>query len=152
MKIPETREIVTEARRHKSGLGALFTGASEAGKAAAAAAIARQLGRELRVIDLSNVVSKYIGETEKNINRIFDEAEASDAVLLFDEADVLFGKRSDVKDSHDRHANQEVSHLLQRMEGYAGLVILATNQQTNIDAAFLRRLRFVVDFPVPPAG
>jgi SpoVK/Ycf46/Vps4 family AAA+-type ATPase len=151
VKIPETREIVTEARRHKGGLGALFTGSSGAGKTVAAAAIARQLGRQLHVVDLSGVVSKYIGETEKNLNRIFDQAAVSDAVLLLDEADALFGKRSEVKDSHDRYANQEVSYLLQRIEAYAGLVILATNQQTNIDPAFLRRLRFIVDFPVPAA-
>lgn len=151
MTIPETREIVTEARHRKGGLGALFTGPSGAGKTVAAAAIARQLGRQLHVVDLSGVVSKYIGETEKNLNRIFDQVQASDAVLLLDEADALFGKRSEVNDSHDRYANQEVSYLLQRIEACSGLVILTTNRNTDIDAAFLRRFRFVIDFPVPAA-
>ncbi len=152
MRIPETREIVTEARQRKGGLGVLFTGALGAGKTVTAAAIARQLGRQLHVVDLSSVVSKYIGETEKNLNRVLDQAEVSDAVLLFDEADALFGKRSEVKDSHDRYANIEVSYLLQRLEAHAGLVILATNQKTDIDPAFLRRVRFVVDFPLPGAA
>ncbi len=134
MKIPETREIVQRRARRTGGLGALFTGPSGTGKTVAAAAIARELGRPLQVVDLSRVVSKYIGETEKNIDRIFAEAEASGAVLLLDEADALFGKRSEVSDSHDRYANQEVSYLLQRIEACSGLVILTTNQPNDIDA------------------
>jgi SpoVK/Ycf46/Vps4 family AAA+-type ATPase len=113
------------------------------------------LGRELRLdlyrIDLSQVVSKYIGETEKNLRRVFDAAEGSGAILLFDEADALFGKRSEVKDSHDRYANIEVGYLLQRMEAYSGLAILTTNQRGALDPAFLRRIRFIVEFPFPDA-
>src|SRR5262249_59054368 len=104
---------------------------------------------DLYRIDLSSVVSKYIGETEKNLRRVFDAAENSGAILLFDEADALFGKRSEVKDSHDRYANIEVSYLLQRMEVYRGLAILTTNLKENLDPAFMRRLRFVVHFPFP---
>ena len=115
----------------------------------AAEVIAGELGLDLYRIDLSAVVSKYIGETEKNLRRLFDAAEAGGAVLLFDEADALFGKRSEVKDSHDRYANLEVAYLLQRMESYRGLAILTTNLRTNVDQAFLRRLRFVVQFPFP---
>jgi SpoVK/Ycf46/Vps4 family AAA+-type ATPase len=133
------------------GLAVLFTGESGTGKTMAAEILAAGLGLELYRIDLSSVVSKYIGETEKNLARVFDAAEASGAVLLFDEADALFGKRSEVKDSHDRYANIEVSYLLQRMEAYRGLAILTTNQKTALDPAFLRRLRFVVQFPFPDA-
>src|SRR5205807_3937636 len=107
---------------------------------------------DLYRIDLSSVVSKYIGETEKNLRRVFDAAEEGGAVLLFDEADALFGKRSEVKDSHDRYANIEVSYLLQRMEAYRGLAILTTNLKTALDPAFMRRLRFVVQFPFPDAS
>jgi SpoVK/Ycf46/Vps4 family AAA+-type ATPase len=107
---------------------------------------------DLYRIDLSQVVSKYIGETEKNLRRVFDAAEEGGAVLLFDEADALFGKRSEVKDSHDRYANIEVSYLLQRMEAYRGLAILTTNLKAALDTAFLRRLRFVVQFPFPDAA
>lgn len=128
----------------------LFVGASGTGKTVAARAIASQLGVDLHRIDLSRIVSKYIGETEKNIDRVFDDAETSGAVLQFDEADALFGKRSEVSDAHDRYANLEVGHLLQRMESYAGLVILTTNHKNAIDSAFLRRLGFIVDFPRPP--
>jgi SpoVK/Ycf46/Vps4 family AAA+-type ATPase len=103
-------------------------------------------------IDLSAVVSKYIGETEKNLRRVFDRAEQGGAILFFDEADALFGKRTEVKDSHDRYANIEISYLLQRMEDYRGLAILATNLKSHLDAAFLRRLRFLVDFPHPDAA
>ena len=113
--------------------------------------IARDLGLELFRIDLATVVSKYIGETEKNLDRIFAAAEGSNAILFFDEADALFGKRSEVRDAHDRYANIEVAYLLQRMEAYEGAVILATNFRNNIDDAFLRRLDFVVDFPFPEA-
>ncbi len=134
------------------GIGALFAGASGTGKTLAAEVIAGELQLDLYRIDLSQVVSKYIGETEKNLRSVFDAAQGSGAVLLFDEADALFGKRSDVKDSHDRYANIEVSYLLQRMEAYRGLAILTTNMQGLIDAAFLRRLRFIVKFPFPDAA
>lgn len=134
------------------GVGALFAGPSGVGKTMAAEVIAGHLGLDLYRIDLSGVVSKYIGETEKNLRRIFDAAEGAGAILFFDEADALFGKRSEVKDSHDRYANIEVSYLLQRMEAYTGLAILATNMKTHLDTAFLRRLRFVIDFPFPDAA
>jgi SpoVK/Ycf46/Vps4 family AAA+-type ATPase len=117
----------------------------------AAEVLARDLRLDLYRIDLSQVVSKYIGETEKNLRRLFDAAEQGGAVLLFDEADALFGKRTEVKDSHDRFANIEVSYLLQRMEAYRGLAILTTNFKSALDPAFLRRLRFVVHFPFPDA-
>ncbi|NIV72278.1 MAG: AAA family ATPase, partial [Calditrichae bacterium] len=106
-------------------------------------------GLDLYKIDISAVVSKYIGETEKNLNRIFDEAEHSNAILFFDEADALFGKRSEVKDAHDRYANIEIAYLLQRMEEYEGITILATNLRQNIDEAFTRRIRFIIEFPFP---
>jgi hypothetical protein len=131
------------------GISALFAGASGTGKTMAAEVLAGELRLDLYRIDLSSVVSKYIGETEKNLRRVFDAAEAGGAILLFDEADALFGKRSDVKDSHDRHANIEVSYLLQRMESYQGLAILTTNLKSSLDQAFLRRIRFVVQFPFP---
>ena len=134
------------------GISALFAGASGTGKTMAAEVLANDLELDLYRIDLSQTVSKYIGETEKNLRRIFDAAEESGAVLLFDEADALFGKRSDVKDSHDRYANIEVSYLLQRMEAYRGLAILTTNLKNAIDQAFLRRIRFVVQFPFPDAA
>jgi len=133
------------------GISALFSGASGTGKTMAAEVLAHELQLDLYRIDLSAVVSKYIGETEKNLRRIFDAAEAGGAILLFDEADALFGKRSDVKDSHDRHANVEVSYLLQRMEAYQGLAILTTNLKDSLDQAFLRRIRFVVSVPFPDA-
>ncbi|AFY42412.1 ATP-binding protein [Nostoc sp. PCC 7107] len=131
------------------GISALFAGASGTGKTMAAEVIAHELRLDLYRIDLSQVVSKYIGETEKNLRRVFDAAEAGGAILLFDEADALFGKRSEVKDSHDRHANIEVGYLLQRMESYRGLAILTTNLKASLDQAFLRRIRFVVQFPFP---
>ena len=131
------------------GVSALFAGASGTGKTLAAEVLANELRLDLYRIDLSQVVSKYIGETEKNLRRVFDAAEEGGAVLLFDEADALFGKRSEVKDSHDRYANIEVSYLLQRMEVYRGLAILTTNLKSALDTAFLRRLRFVVPFPFP---
>ncbi len=137
--------------RTSRGLGvtALFTGESGTGKTLAAEVLARELGLDLYRIDLAATVSKYIGETEKNLRRLFDAAEASGAVLLFDEADALFGKRGEVKDGHDRYANLEVAYLLQRMESYRGLAILTTNLRSNVDRAFLRRLRFVLQFPFP---
>lgn len=134
------------------GISALFAGASGTGKTLAAEVLASELQLDLYRIDLSSVVSKYIGETEKNLRRIFDAAETGGAILLFDEADALFGKRSEVKDSHDRYANMEVAYLLQRMEAYRGLAILTTNLRNSLDQAFLRRLRFVVQFPFPDAA
>jgi hypothetical protein len=131
------------------GMSALFAGASGTGKTMAAEVLAHTLNLDLYRIDLSSIVSKYIGETEKNLRRVFDAAEEGGAILLFDEADALFGKRSEVKDSHDRYANIEVSYLLQRMETYRGLAILTTNLRSALDAAFLRRLRFIVHFPFP---
>lgn len=133
------------------GISALFFGASGTGKTMAAEVLATALQLDLYRIDLSAVVSKYIGETEKNLRRIFDAAETGGAILLFDEADVILGKRSEVKDSHDRHANIEVSYLLQRMEAYQGLAILTTNLKDALDQAFMRRIRFIVRFPFPDA-
>jgi hypothetical protein len=134
------------------GISALFAGASGTGKTMAAEVLAGELRLDLYRIDLSAVVSKYIGETEKNLRRVFDAAEDTGAILLFDEADALFGKRSEVKDSHDRYANVEISYLLQRMESYRGLAILTTNMKTALDPAFMRRIRFVVQFPYPDAA
>ncbi len=134
------------------GINALFSGASGVGKTMSAEVLANDLNLDLYRIDLAGVVSKYIGETEKNLRRIFDAAEQSGAILFFDEADALFGKRSEVKDSHDRYANIEINYLLQRMEEYRGLAILATNRKSSLDRAFLRRLRFLVDFPFPNAA
>lgn len=134
-----------------TGVAALFAGPSGTGKTLAAEVLANALARDLYRIDLSQVVSKYIGETEKNLARIFSAAEAGGAILLFDEADALFGKRSEVQDAHDRYANIEVSYLLQRMETYGGLSILTTNLRDALDKAFLRRLRFIVQFAYPGA-
>jgi hypothetical protein len=132
-----------------SGVSALFAGPPGTGKTMAAEVIAGELGLDLYKIDLSSVVNKYIGETEKSLGKLFDEASASNAILFFDEADALFGKRSEVKDSHDRYANIEVSYLLQRMEQYDGITILATNLRSSMDEAFTRRLQFAIDFPFP---
>ena len=134
-----------------SGITALFTGQSGTGKSLAAEVIAGELGLALYRVDLSGVVSKYIGETERNLRRVFDAADEGGSLLLFDEADALFGRRSEVRDSHDRYANIEVNYLLQRMEDYRGVAILTTNQRHALDHAFLRRLRFVVSFPFPSA-
>lgn len=131
------------------GIAALFHGASGTGKTLSAEVLANELGLDLFRIDLSSVVSKYIGDTEKNLKKLFDAAERCGAVLLFDEADALFGKRTEVKDSHDRYANIEVGYLLQRMESYRGIAILTTNMKDSFDPAFLRRLRFIVGFPFP---
>ena len=134
---------------NESGLSALFAGPPGTGKTMAAEVLAAELGLPLFRIDLSQVVNKYIGETEKNLRRVFDAAEASDVILFFDEADSLFGRRTEVKDAHDRYANLEVSYLLERMERFKGLAILATNRKRDLDEAFLRRLRFLIDFPLP---
>ncbi len=134
------------------GMSVLFAGPSGTGKTMAAEILANHLKLDLYRIDLAGVVSKYIGETEKNLRKVFDAAERSGAILFFDEADALFGKRTEVKDSHDRYANIEVNYLLQRMEDYRGLAILATNRKSDLDPAFLRRLRYLVDFPFPDAA
>jgi hypothetical protein len=152
------RAVVNEqwgfAARYSRGLGlnALFAGGSGTGKTMAAEIIAAELDLDLYQIDLASVVSKYIGESEKNLRRVFDAADESGAILLFDEADALFGKRSEVRDSHDRYANLEISYLLQRMEAYRGVAILTTNMQHALDPAFLRRIRFIVQFPFPDAA
>jgi SpoVK/Ycf46/Vps4 family AAA+-type ATPase len=134
------------------GISALFAGPSGTGKTMAAEVLANHLRLNLYRIDLSAVVSKYIGETEKNLRRLFDAAEDGGAILFFDEADALFGKRSEVKDSHDRYANIEINYLLQRMESYGGLAVLATNMKSALDPAFMRRLRFIVNFEFPSAA
>jgi hypothetical protein len=131
------------------GLKVLFSGSSGTGKTMTAGIIAGELGLDIYKIDLSSVVSKYIGETEKNLERIFRAAESGNAILFFDEADAMFGKRSEVKDAHDRYANIETSYLLQRIEDFTGVVILASNLSQNIDAAFARRVHYVVEFPMP---
>ncbi|MFG2231268.1 ATP-binding protein [Streptomyces sp. NPDC048723] len=152
------RETVYETwgfgERMTRGLGvtALFAGPSGTGKTMAAEVLARELGLDLYRTDLSGVMSKYIGETEKNLRRLFDAGEAGGAVLFLDEADALLGRRSEVKDAHDRYANVQIDYLLQRMESYQGLAIMATNMRAALDAAFVRRLRFVVEFPFPDAA
>jgi hypothetical protein len=150
-KVYESWGFAGKSRRGL-GISALFAGASGTGKTMAAEVLARELQLDLYRIDLSTVVSKYIGETEKNLRKVFDAAEAGGVILLFDEADALFGKRSEVKDSHDRYANMEVSYLLQRIESYRGLAILTTNLKSALDQAFLRRIRFIVQFPFPDAA
>jgi AAA+ superfamily predicted ATPase len=131
------------------GLNVLFSGSSGTGKTLAAGVLASELGLEMYKVDLSSLVSKYIGETEKNLSRVFQEAEQGNAILFFDEADAIFGKRTEVKDAHDRYANLEVGYLLQKMEEHQGMVILATNLSKNMDEAFTRRMHFIVEFPFP---
>ena len=163
-QLKQLREIVAHVKRaqvvfdewgfdrkfsYGRGVTTLFEGPSGTGKTMAAGILSAELGLDLYKIDLSSVVSKYIGETEKNLNRVFAEAQESNAILFFDEADALFGKRSEVKDAHDRYANLETAYLLQRMEEYSGVVILASNMKQNMDDAFVRRLRFILHFPFP---
>ena len=148
MKVYETWGFSSKGRRGL-GVSALFTGESGTGKTLAAEVLAHELGLDVYRIDLSAVVSKYIGETEKNLKQVFDAAEEGGVLLLFDEADALFGKRGEVKESHDRYANIEVGYLLQRMESYQGLAILTTNLKSALDKSFQRRLRFIVSFPFP---
>jgi SpoVK/Ycf46/Vps4 family AAA+-type ATPase len=148
------KEIIVarrEKRRSKqtAGIGVLFAGAQDKEQNAAAQMLAKELGRDLYRVDLSKIVSKYIGETEKNLRQVFAAAKASDSILFFDEADALFGKRSQVKDSHDRYANMEINYLLQQIEKYDGITIIAAKRKESIDQGFMRRLRFVVDFPFP---
>ena len=138
-----------EKLSYGKGINVLFSGPSGTGKTMAAQILANELKLDLYRIDLASVVSKYIGETEKNLDRIFGAAGGSNAILFFDEADALFGKRTEVKDSHDRYANIEVSYLLQKLEEYEGITILATNMRQNLDEAFVRRLAFIVHFPFP---
>jgi SpoVK/Ycf46/Vps4 family AAA+-type ATPase len=133
------------------GIGILLTGSAGTGKTMAASIIANTLGLELYRIDLSKMISKYIGETEKQLSQLFDTARKTGVVLFFDEADSIFGKRSKVQNAQDRYANVEVSYLLQKIEEYEGIVILASNFKENIDEAFLRRLRFTIEFPTPNA-
>jgi hypothetical protein len=151
MKVHESWGFSDKGRRGL-GVSALFAGGSGTGKTLAAEVLARDLDLDLYRIDLSAVVSKYIGETEKNLRQVFDAAEEGGVLLLFDEADALFGKRGEVKDSHDRYANIEVGYLLQRMETYQGLAVLTTNLKSTMDKAFQRRLRFIVNFPFPDAA
>jgi SpoVK/Ycf46/Vps4 family AAA+-type ATPase len=148
------RDLVHEEWRMGGGKGsqgvtALFVGESGTGKTMGAEVLAHELGLDLYAIDLATVVDKYVGETEKNLDRVFEAAGHVNCVLFFDEADALFGKRSDVQDAHDRYANVETAYLLQRMETFEGIAILATNLRANIDDAFTRRLDAMVDFPVP---
>ncbi|RYG25684.1 ATP-binding protein [bacterium] len=153
--IQQRRQVFEEwgfgHRTGANGLKALFSGPSGSGKTMAVGIVGRELGLPVFRVDLASTVSKYIGETEKNLARIFAAADDSGAILFFDEADALFGKRSEVKDAHDRYANLEVAYLLQRMDDYDGTVILATNLSRNLDEAFSRRLHYVVEFPVPDA-
>jgi len=150
---PEQRaalyEVVAQSRETPKGGAVLFGGGAGPAGMLAAEVIASELGLEAYRIDLGGIVSKYIGETEKNIDRVFLAAERARAVLFFDEADALFGKRTDVKDAHDRYANLEVGYLLQRIEAYDGVAVLAINQRVNVDPAIRRRIRYVVDFPDP---
>ena len=132
--------------RIKPGYRALFYGPSGSGKTFTATLLGKEVGKDVFCVDLSMVVSKFIGETEKNLSHVFEVAENKDWILFFDEADALFGKRTNVKDSHDRYANQEVAYLLQRVENYRGLVILSTNFKSNIDEAFARRFQVMVPF------
>jgi SpoVK/Ycf46/Vps4 family AAA+-type ATPase len=165
---PETRRQITQLEnwvrfnetlmgpwgmrtRVKPGYRALFHGPPGTGKTLTATLLGKHTSRPVFRIDLSRVVSKYIGETEKNLARLFDRAQHKSWILFFDEADALFGKRTEIRDAHDKYANQEVAYLLQRIEGHPGLVILATNQRGNVDEAFLRRFQAVIHFPVPRA-
>jgi SpoVK/Ycf46/Vps4 family AAA+-type ATPase len=141
-----------ERARADRGVRLMFTGPPGTGKSLAAEVVASAVGTDLLAVDVSQVVSKWLGETEKNLAAVFDVAERTQAVLMLDEADALFAARTGITDSHDRYANLETSYLLQRMDRFDGLVVLATNLRQNIDAAFLRRLDFVVDFPLPDAG
>lgn len=159
LNVPETirsqiNDIVTQAKAFQTsfsdkGLNILFSGPSGTGKTLSARILAAELGMDLYRVDLAAVINKYIGETEKNLNAIFDAAKVSNAILYFDEADALFGKRTEINDTHDRFANMEVNYLLQRIESYAVVVILASNLKQDIDPALIRRMRYVVEFPTP---
>jgi SpoVK/Ycf46/Vps4 family AAA+-type ATPase len=140
------------SRRIKPGYRVFFHGPSGTGKTLTALLLGKQFNKNVYRIDLSQVVSKYIGETEKNLEKVFAKAENKDWILFFDEADALFGKRTNIRDAHDKYANQEVSYLLQRVEDYRGLIILASNFKSNMDSAFLRRFNSLIHFPAPTAG
>ena len=144
--INEGQGLVSGSRA--TGFTLLFSGPSGTGKTMAAEVLARELGRDLYRVDLSKVISKYIGETEKNLDKAFRDAAQTQAIILFDEADALFGKRSEVRDSHDRYANIEISYLAQRMGSYSGIMILATNSSGDLDPAFLARIAYTVNFPM----
>jgi SpoVK/Ycf46/Vps4 family AAA+-type ATPase len=148
------KEIIGAARQKggsnkAKGIGVLFAGEEHREQTAAAQMLAKELGRDLYRVDLSKIISKYIGETEKNLRQVFAAAQASDSILFFDEADGLFGKRSEVKDSHDRYANIEINYLLRQIEKYDGITIIAAKRKESIDQAFMRRLRFILEFPPP---
>ena len=143
------RELAEAVRSRSGSHAAWFFGEGREGKGLAAEALADDLRLDLHRIHLSQVVSKYVGETEKNLRRVFDEAEVGGTVLVFDEADALFGKRTEVKDAHDRYANLEANYAMERIESFRGVAILANDRKEAIDPAFLRRLRFAVDFPWP---
>ena len=145
----QVKEITRHVKsaKSKSGTMALFAGPSGTGKTMTAEVLAAETGRDMYRIDLASVVSKYIGETEKNLDQVLETAAARDAVLLIDEADALFGQRTEVRDAHDRYANTETNYLLQRIEQYPGLVILTSNRKSNLDEALLRKVRFTIDFP-----
>ena len=147
--VSELRVICNKFARDGKGMVILFSGASGADCAMAAEAIANELHLGLQRVDLSAVVSKYIGETEKNLKRIFGVAEVSNSILILDEADALFGKRPEVNDSHDRYANIDSGALFQQMENNSGIVILATNRKSNLDEAFQRHLQYIINFPIP---
>jgi SpoVK/Ycf46/Vps4 family AAA+-type ATPase len=146
------RELAHTTNKLQDGYIALFYGPEGTGKSLSAAILANESGLKVYKIDLSQVVSKYIGETEKNLELLFSQAEKNNWILFFDEADALFGKRTGVKDSHDRYANQEVNYLLKKIENYDGLVIVASNSKSNIDSAFIRRFQSIIHFPLPTAA
>ena len=146
--VARVRELCAHVKQ-RTGLTALFTGPSAADKLVAAQKIAAELGRDLHVVDLNQLVDKYIGETEKHLESVLAAAEHANTVLLFDESDALFGKRTDVRDAHDRYANVETSYLLQRIEEYKGIAILATNLRQELDPALVRRFAFALHFPAP---
>ena len=141
--------ISNKQDRRRIGLAILFCGPSPTERKTAAALLGRESGLEVYSINLPEIVSKFIGETEKNLEQVFAQAEGKSWILFFDEADALFGKRSETKDSHDRYANAEISYLLERIQNYSGLAILATNSKNNIDEALIRRFRYIIDFPAP---
>ena len=152
-KLRQLREVVSQAKKlsesrakSKRGTTALFIGAQGTGRTLAAQVIAAGLGADLYRVDLAALSSKYIGETEKNLDRVFEAAEKAGAILFFDEADAIFGQRTDVRDSHDRYANMDARDLLRRLESYSGISILTTTRKQNIDTAFLRRLKYVINF------
>ncbi len=142
-------EVMARPDLRQQSLAVLFNGSSQADRQSVAALLGQESGADVYRIDIAGIVSKYIGETEKNIDRVFAEAKNRNWILFFDEADALFGKRTEPKDSHDRYANAELNYLLQRIEEYGGIAIIATNLRSNIDEAFMRRFRYIINFPFP---